>query len=110
MSELNEKLAKFKAEAVEQLQKAGVTDIDDVLLSKLVNNLKLVIDNRDALSVAGSDPKEMETVRRNFLVKKLGIKDEEKGKTICADVARKMVDSRLKNRAAFYYLCQKQVG
>ena len=79
-------------------------------MSKLVNNLKLVIDNKDALSVAGSDPKEMETVRRNFIVKKLGVDDEEKGKAICADVAKKMADSRMKNRAAFYYLCKKQVG
>lgn len=110
MSELNAKLAKFKAEATAQLEKAGVTEIDDALLSKLVNNLKLVIDNKDALSVAGSDPKEMETVRRNFLVKKLGVDDEEKGKAICADVAKQMSDSRMKNRAAFYYLCQKQLG
>ena len=108
MSELNEKLAKYKAEAESQLAKAGETNIDDAVLSKLVNNLKLVIDNRDALSVAGSDPKEMETVRRNFLVKKLGVDDEEKGKAICADVVKKMSDSRMKNRAAFYYLCKKQ--
>jgi len=54
MSELNEKLAKYKAEAEAQLEKAGEKDIDDAVLSKLVNNLKLVIDNRDALSVAGS--------------------------------------------------------
>ncbi len=110
MSELNAKLAKFKAEALGQLEKAGESDIDDAVLSKLVNNLKLVIDNKDALSVAGSDPKEMETVRRNFIVKKLGIDDEEKGKAICADVAKKMSDSRMKNRAAFYYLCMKHAG
>lgn len=110
MSELKEKLAKFKAEAEAQLAKAGETNIDDEVLSKLVNNLKLVIDNKDALSVAGSDPKEMETVRRNFIVKKLGIDDEEKGKAICQDVAKKMADSRMKNRAAFYYLCKKQAG
>jgi len=110
MSELNEKLAKFKAEALSQLEKAGEKEIDDALLSKLVNNLKLVIDNKDALSVAGTDPKELDTVRRNFLVKKLGIDDEEKGKAICNDVVKRMSDSRLKNRAAFYYLCQKTAG
>jgi len=107
MSEMKEKLAKFKAEAESQLAAAGEKDIDDELLSKLVNNLKLVIDNKDALSVAGSDPKEMETVRRNFIVKKLGVDDEDKGKEICTDVAKRMSDSRMKNRAAFYYLCQK---
>jgi len=110
MSELNAKLAKFKAEAESQLAAAGEKDIDDVLLSKLVNNLKLIIDNRDALSVAGSDPKELETVRRNFLVKKLRVDDEETGKAICADVAKQMSNSRVKNRAAFYYLCQKKAS
>jgi len=110
MSELKEKLAKFKAEAESQLAAAGETSLDDALLSKLVNNLKLVIDNRDALSVAGSDPKEMETVRRNFVVKKLGIDDEDKGKALCKEVAEQMSDSRLKNRAAFYYLCQKKAS
>jgi len=39
-----------------------------------------------------------------------GIDDEEKGKAICEDVAKRMSDSRMKNRAAFYYLCKKQVG
>jgi len=110
MSELKEKLAKYKADAEAQLAKAGETDIDDEVLSKLVNNLKLIIDNKDALSVAGSDAKEMETVRKNFVEKKLGIDDVEKGKAICADVAKRMADSRMKNRAAFYYLCKKLAG
>ena len=107
MSELNEKLAKFKANAEEQLAAAGETSIDDELLSKLVNNLKLVIDNQDARSVAGSDPSEMETVRKNFVVKKLGINDKDKGAAAVASVAEKMSGSHIKNRAAFYYLVQK---
>jgi len=49
----------------------------------------------------------METVRKNFVVKKLGIDDKEKGAAACAAVAEKMSGSRLKNRAAFYYLVQK---
>jgi len=110
MSGQKEKLAKYKVEAEEQLAKAGVSNIDDELLSKLVNNLKLLMDKKDALSVAGSDPKEMETVRKNFIEKKLGIDDKEKGAAICTDVAKKMADSRLKNRAAFYYLCSKHEG
>ncbi len=107
MSELEEKLAKFKANAEEQLTEAGETNIDDALLSKLVNNLKLVINNKDALAVAGSDPSEMETVRANFVVKKLGIDDKEKGASAVSVAAEKMAGSRMKNRAAFYYLVQK---
>jgi hypothetical protein len=107
MSDLDEKLAKFKANAVEQLTAAGETSIDDDLLSKLVNNLKLVIDNKDALAVAGSDPSEMETVRANFVVKKLGIDDKDKGAAAVSAVAEKMSGSHMKNRAAFYYLVEK---
>ena len=107
MSELEEKLAKFKANAEEQLAAAGETNIDDSLLSNLVDNLKLVIDNQDARSVAGSDPSEMETVRANFVVKKLGIDDKEKGAAAVSAVAEKMSGSHIKNRAAFYYLVQK---
>ncbi len=107
MSDLAQKLEKYKNEAMAQLEKAGETNIDEAMLSELVNNLKLVIDNKDAIHVAGSDPSEMETVRKNFIVKKLGENDQEKGKSVCDDVAAKMSGSRMKNRAAFYYLCKK---
>ena len=107
MSELAEKLAKYKANAEEQLATAGETNIDDALLSQLVDNLKLVIDNQDARSVAGSDPSELETVRTNFVVKKLGINDRDKGTSAVKAVAEKMSGSHNKNRAAFYYLVQK---
>lgn len=107
MSEQAEKLAKFKADAEAQLTLAGESSIDDELLTKLSGNLKLLLTNKDALSVAASDPKEMETVRKNFVVKKLGIDDKEKGAAAVADVAKKLSGSRLKNRAAFYYLLHK---
>lgn len=110
MSELKEKLAKYKANAEEQLKAAGETSIDDALLSKLVDNLKLIIDNKDARSVAGSDPSEMETVRKNFVDKKLGISDKDKGTAAVSAVAEKMSGSHMKNRAAFYYLVQKSLA
>ncbi|MBX2881412.1 MAG: DUF2853 family protein, partial [Granulosicoccus sp.] len=74
------------------------------ILSELVNNLRLVIDNKDALHVAGSDASELETVRKNFVAKKLGIDDQEKGAAAVTSVAEKMSGIRMKNRAAFYYL------
>jgi len=110
MGEQAEKLAKFKAEAEEQLKTAGESSIDDELLSKLAGNLKLLLTNRDALSVAASDPKELETVRKNFVVKKLGVEDKDKGTEAVKEVAEKMSGSRLKNRAAFYYLLHKKLA
>ena len=110
MSELEDKLAKYKANAEEQLTKAGETNIDNDLLDTLVNNLKLVIDNKDARTVAGSDDSEMETVRKNFVVKKLDINDKDKGSAAVLAVAAKMSGSHMKNRAAFYYLVQKALA
>ena len=110
MSDLKTKLAAFKANAEEQLALAGETNIDDDLLTELVNNLKLVIDNKDALAVAATDPSEMETVRKNFVAKKLGVDDREKGAAAVAEAAKRMSNSRMKNRAAFYYLTKKALS
>ncbi len=110
MSEQAEKLAKYKADAEAQLSQCGESNIDDAVLSELVNNLKLVIDNKDALHVAGSDPSELETVRKNFVVKKLGEDNQEKGAAAVSAVAEKMSGVRMKNRAAFYYLLKKSLA
>jgi len=95
MSEQAEKLAKYKAAAEAQLAECGESSIDDAVLTELVNNLRLVIDNKDALH------------GKNFVVKKLGEDDQEKGAAAVAAVAEKMSSVRMKNRAAFYYLLKK---
>jgi len=110
MSELAEKLAKLKAQAVSQLNDCGVSDIDNDTLDTLVNNLRLIVDNKDALLVSGGDPSELETVRKNFVVKKLGITDKEKGAAAVQSVATKMSGIRMKNRAAFYYMVKNELA
>jgi len=110
MSEQAEKLAKYKAEAEEQLKAAGESNIDDALLTERATALRVLMNNRDALYVAGTDAAELETVRKNFIVKKLGVQDKAKGEATCKAVAEKMKGSRMKNRAAFYYLCAKALG
>ncbi len=110
MSELQEKLAKLKAQAESQLKESGVTDIDDALLSDLVGRLRLIVDNKDAILVSGTDPSELETVRKNFVVKKLGVEDKDSAMAAIEAVVGKMSGIRMKNRAAFYYLVQKQLG
>ncbi len=110
MSELAEKLAKLKATAVSQLGQVGVEDIDHDLLDTLVDRLKLIVDNKDAILVSGSDPAELETVRRNFVVKKLGINDKDQAMAAIQAVADQMSPVKMKNRAAFYYLVQKKLS
>ena len=110
MSELAEKLAKIRANAVSQLNECGVSSIDDGLLDTLVDRLKLIVDNKDALLVSGADESELETVRKNFVVKKLNIDDKEKGAAAVSAVAAKMKGIRMKNRAAFYYMVQQELS
>ncbi len=110
MSDLASKLAKLKEQAVSQLGLAGVTSIDHGLLDTLVGNLKLIVDNKDAILVSGTDPSELETVRKNFVVKKLGIEDKDKSMAAIEKVAKAMAGSRMKNRAAFYYMVQKELS
>jgi len=110
MSELAEKLAKLKERALTQLGDAGVKKVDHDLLDDLVGRMKLIVNNKDAMLVSGKDPVELETVRTNFVVKKLGIDNKEKGMKAITEVAEKMSDIKMKNRVAFYYMVQKTLG
>ncbi len=71
MSKKDDLIAKY-ADDLEN--KCGITpDMD--LLDKVTTGCGPAIYNKDASSVAGSDPKELETVKKNFLIKKLGLAD-----------------------------------
>ena len=72
--------------------------------------MKLIVNNRDAMAVSGTDPAELETVRKNFVEKKLGIDNKSKGMAAIKEVADKMSGIKLKNRVAFYYMVQKTLG
>ena len=110
MSELDEKLAKLKSTAVSQLNECGVSNIDHDQLDGYVNSLKSMVDNVDATLVSGTDESELETVRRNFVEKKLGVTDRDKAMGAINNVAGKMSGIRMKSRPAFYYLVQKELG
>lgn len=68
-----------------------------------------MVGNRDALLVSGTDKAELETVYRNFVVKKLGVDNKEKGMQAIQDVAVKMSAIKQKSRPAFYYLVADQL-
>lgn len=110
MSEIDDKLAKLKEQATAQLNQCGVSNINNELLDTLVGRLRLIVDNKDALLVSGTDPSELETVRKNFVVKKLNIDDKDRGATAVSAVADKMSGIKMKNRAAFYYMVQQELG
>ncbi|MEE9349695.1 MAG: DUF2853 family protein [Flavobacteriaceae bacterium] len=103
-------LENFKAQAVKQLGACGVSNINDGKLDVIVNRLKLIVSNKDATLVSGTDPSELETVRKNFVVKHLGVDDKDKAMAGINKIVSTMSQFKMKNRAAFYYLVQEELG
>ena len=84
-------------------------EVDEAFVAIIVKNLGPSIYRRDAELVSCSDPKELDTVRRNFLIKKLGI-DASNGVLDAAiqDVCTELKGVRTKYRATFYYSLAKK--
>ncbi len=81
------------------------------LLTKVAVGLGPAIYNQDASKVSGSDDKELETVKNNFLIKKLGLSD---GPALM-DAIQKVIDTygqseKNKQRAVIYYMLAKHFG
>lgn len=90
--------------------KCGMTpDMD--LLTKVTIGCGPAIYNADASTVAGSQPAELETVKNNFLMKKLGLKDSpELDSAIAAVLDTYGKSERNKYRAVVYYMLTKHFG
>jgi hypothetical protein len=104
MSKRDELIAKYAADLKD---KCGVkADMD--LLTKVTIGCGPSIYNADAATVSGSDASELATVRNNFLIKKLGLKDgPELDKAIDAVMETYGKSNRNKYRAVVYYLLTK---
>lgn len=104
MSKRDDLIVKYK----EQLEKAGVK-VNDDLLTKVTIGCGPSIYNRDAASVACGQEAELATVKKNYLMKKLGLADGPKLDEAIQEVCKEIGTSvRNKYRAVFYYmLCVK---
>jgi Protein of unknown function (DUF2853) len=84
---------------------------DMALLTKVTIGCGPAIYDNDAQTVAASDSAELERIKSNFLVKKLGLKDGpalSEGINAAVDTYGK--SERNKFRAVFYYLLVKHFG
>lgn len=87
--------------------KCGMTP-DMALLTKVTIGCGPTIYNADSETVAASDPEELERIRKNFLIKKLGLADGPALKDgIDAAVETYGKSERNKYRPVFYYLLVK---
>ena len=99
------------AQYVDDLKnKCGMTpDMD--LLTKVTIGCGPAIYNADASTVAGSQKAELETVKNNFLVKKLGLSDSPALMEAIDSVLETYGRSeRSKYRAVVYYMLTKHFG
>ena len=96
--------------AADLREKCGVEpDMD--LLEKVTIGCGPAIYDADASTVSASDKAELETVKRNFLVKKLGLADgPELDKAIDSVMETYGKSNRHKHRAVVYYLLTRHFG
>ncbi len=104
MSKLDECIATYNA----QFEKIGVKKVDQDLLKKAAKACGPALYKADASKVSTSDKKEMETLKKNFLEKKLGVTGEKADKAIAAVIEKFGKGNRNKYRAMFYYLLAKE--
>ncbi|NQZ43344.1 MAG: DUF2853 family protein [Flavobacteriaceae bacterium] len=107
MSKKDELVAKY---ATDIKEKFGETpDMD--LLNKVAIGLGPAIYNLDASKVSGSDDKELETVKNNFLMKKLGLSEGPE----LMEAINKVIEAygrseKNKHRAVIYYQLARHFG
>lgn len=107
MSKRDEKIEKY---ATDLKEKAGI-DADMDLLRKVVIACGPTIYNRDSETVSTSDTGELNTMKQNWVMKKLGVEDEDAAmggiQKVTTDYGR---DNRTKYRASMYYMLAVHFG
>ena len=107
MSKLDEKITTYQEEA----KQLGL-DLPADFIAKVTKGLGPSIYNKDAETIACSQPSELETVKKNFLQKKLGLtEDDATLDAAIKEVCEKMGSgNKSKKRALFYALLAKRFG
>lgn len=82
-------------------------DLD--FLERVITGLGPAVYNRDSSLVSGSDASELETVKNNFLIKKLGLPDGPHLMHAIKEVIREYGSAdRTKYRAVVYYILARR--
>ena len=107
MGKRDELIAKY----AEDLRNKCGMEPDMDLLTKVTIGCGPAIYDADASTVAGSQPDELETVKKNFLMKKLGLSDgPELDSAIDSVIETYGRSERNKYRAVIYYMLAKHFG
>lgn len=104
MSKRDELIEKYAADIKDKFDESA--DMD--LLKKVTVGLGPSIYNLDSSKVSGGDEKELETVKNNYLIKKLGLADGPELEASIKTVMDKYGSSnKNKHRAVVYYMLCK---
>lgn len=107
MSKFQEKVDGYYTNMTDKL---GIKKVDKDLLTAVTKGIGPNIYKADASKVSSSDKDEMDRVKKNFLIKKLGLKDGPKLDGAIDKVIDTMGKSnKSKYRAVFYYLLVKEL-
>ncbi len=106
MGKRDEKIAQYTT-AAKELK----LDLSEDLIAKVTIGLGPSIYKKDSETVSCSQSSELETVKKNYLIKKLGLDDDAKLDTAIKSVCEAMGSSnRNKYRVLFYALLCKEFG
>ena len=105
MSKLDELVTKYVAD----LNEIGAK-VDEDLLRAVAKSQGPSIYLPDASLVSCSDQTELDRVKANFLVGKLGRSDDAANQAACDAVCKQYAGSNRKHRVVFYYLLLQQLG
>ena len=107
MSKRDDLIAKYAADMKEKM---GISANMD-LLTKVTIGCGPAIYNADSSTVSGSDQSELDTVKNNYLIKKLGLSDgPELDKALAAVMEKYGSSNRSKYRAVVYYMLCEHFG
>ena len=106
MGKFDDQIATFEKAMKE---KVGIKKPDMELLTAIAKSMGPSLYRKDAGTVACSDKSELERIKKNFLIKKLGLADTPKLDDAMKEVCKQFGSSnRNKYRAVFYYLLVKK--
>jgi len=106
MSKFDDLMATY----LEEAEKIGVS-VDADLLTKVTKGLGPSIYNADSAKVSCGDQAELDRVKANFLIKKMGLADSGELDTAIQEVCKAFGSSNSnKYRALFYYMLVKNLG
>ncbi len=94
---------------LDDVRKYAKNPVNEAAVASLEKTYRLVLSKPDTRYVACSDKAELETVRKNFLEKKLGLSGDDLDASI-KSVCESMKATRSKSRLTFYYLLAEHHG